>query len=377
MKTGRPFNEVLAEVKRIHDSKRDYSVDTSLLTMSTDGGGSLLSIDGMPESEPISTFSISDHSRGQILSRLAIPADYAKRLGQAENLRPLLDHNVNTLFRAEPATRLVRTLDGGCRAFLSDRYQVIDNYDIMATVLPEMQELTDRHGAVVESCELTESRMLIKIKITGINYSLGQITEGEYRGMDDLLHPMIYIGNSEVGKASVTIGPGIWRKVCENGLMVEEASLTQYHVGRGVTATKRGQKVEGGVERLFSDETKEAEDRAFLLKIRDVMRSAVTSMQFENLVQQFGQSKDLRITRPASAVEVITKRHGLTETEGERIMNALIAGGDLSMYGLTNAVTRAAQDARDYDRATELEELGGKLIGSAAREVHREIENNR
>ena len=39
-----------------------------------------------------------------------------------------------------------------------------------------------------------------------------------------------------------------------------------------------------------------------------------------------------------------------------------VAGGDLSAYGVVNAVTHSAEDVEDYDRATEFEALGGKLI---------------
>jgi len=34
----------------------------------------------------------------------------------------------------------------------------------------------------------------------------------------------------------------------------------------------------------------------------------------------------------------------------------------LSGYGLVNAVTGYSQEVDDYDRATEFEELGGKLL---------------
>ena len=36
--------------------------------------------------------------------------------------------------------------------------------------------------------------------------------------------------------------------------------------------------------------------------------------------------------------------------------------GDLSVWGLANAVTRTAEDVADYDRATELEATGGRVI---------------
>ena len=40
----------------------------------------------------------------------------------------------------------------------------------------------------------------------------------------------------------------------------------------------------------------------------------------------------------------------------------MIEGGDTSQYGLLNAVTAYSQDVSDYDRASELEELGGKIV---------------
>jgi hypothetical protein len=43
-------------------------------------------------------------------------------------------------------------------------------------------------------------------------------------------------------------------------------------------------------------------------------------------------------------------------------MRHLIEGGDLSAWGLGNAITRSAQDVDSYDRATELEAVGGKVI---------------
>lgn len=39
----------------------------------------------------------------------------------------------------------------------------------------------------------------------------------------------------------------------------------------------------------------------------------------------------------------------------------LIEGGDLSLYGLSNAVTRASQDVVSYDRATTLEGIGWQV----------------
>jgi len=65
---------------------------------------------------------------------------------------------------------------------------------------------------------------------------------------------------------------------------------------------------------------------------------------------------------PVKAVEMLTKKFALNDGENGSILRHLISGGDLSQYGLLNAVTAASQDVQDYDRATELERLGGQVL---------------
>jgi hypothetical protein len=61
-------------------------------------------------------------------------------------------------------------------------------------------------------------------------------------------------------------------------------------------------------------------------------------------------------------VEVLAQRYALTEVERSSVLRSLIEGGELSGYGLVNAVTNYSQQVVDYDRATELEALGGRLL---------------
>jgi hypothetical protein len=61
--------------------------------------------------------------------------------------------------------------------------------------------------------------------------------------------------------------------------------------------------------------------------------------------------------------DIDDERHqGLSSGEGDGILAHLIRGGDLSQWGLCSAIARMSQDIEDYDRATELERIGGKLI---------------
>jgi hypothetical protein len=65
---------------------------------------------------------------------------------------------------------------------------------------------------------------------------------------------------------------------------------------------------------------------------------------------------------PVKTVEVLASRYDLTDTERSGVLRHLITQGDLSGYGLVNAVTHFSQEVEDYDRATDFEVLGGKLI---------------
>ena len=58
----------------------------------------------------------------------------------------------------------------------------------------------------------------------------------------------------------------------------------------------------------------------------------------------------------------------LNQGEQSDVLRHLIEGGDLSRWGLANAVTRSSHDVKDYDRATELERVGGKVIDLATSE---------
>ena len=59
---------------------------------------------------------------------------------------------------------------------------------------------------------------------------------------------------------------------------------------------------------------------------------------------------------------MLANRYALNEQERAGVLRHLIAYADLTGYGLVNAVTHYSQDVDDYDRATEFEALGGRLI---------------
>lgn len=61
-------------------------------------------------------------------------------------------------------------------------------------------------------------------------------------------------------------------------------------------------------------------------------------------------------------VRLTSKDFKITENESAGVLQHLIEGKDLTLYGLSNAITRYSQDVESYDRATELESIGYNVL---------------
>jgi len=335
MKSGKTLVEMAQELQRQSEAKRDFIADTRTVEMTPDGQLVL-------ENGTRHEFPVSDHAHSQIAARLDIPAKYYNRMRQEDP--QLLSANVNNWFQDKPERRMVRTLDGQARAFLSDRYRRLDNFDLASSVLPVLGEMGD--GIQIISAEMTETRMYIKV----INKRLElEVQKG------DVVQAGMVLSNSEVGLGALKVEPLVYRLVCSNGLISADHAQKKYHVGR-VAADEDAYE-------LFSDETLKADDTAFFMKVQDTVRAAVDIAKFGTIVNRMREAIGQRIEGdPVKAVEVVAKEFGHSDKERSGILQHLIMGGDLSAYGMLNAITRTSQDVEDYDRATELERDGSRIL---------------
>ena len=95
----------------------------------------------------------------------------------------------------------------------------------------------------------------------------------------------------------------------------------------------------------------------------DVVAGAADQVKFNTLIDRISESTEEDIDGdPVKVVEVVQKKFNLNDVEKSGVMQHLIRGGDLTQYGLSNAVTAMSQDVEDYDRASDLERLGGQII---------------
>ena len=299
----------------------------------------MLDSDGADRIEPLE---IGDIAHRQIGTHLSIPAKYYERMRSEDP--GLLAHNVNTWLERTPAQRMIRVLDGKARAYLSNRYLRMDNYSIASAVLPILAEIPDVR---IESCQITDSRMYIK----AVNPRLQEdVTPG------DTVQAGVVISNSEVGLGSVNIQPLIYRLVCSNGMVVNDAATKRNHIGRATDAEENFQ--------LYSEKTLAADDHAFLLKVQDTVRAAAEEARFAQVVGMMREAAAIPMNTAdvPGVVKLASRQFGLTDSEGEGILQHLIEGHDLSLYGLSNAVTRYSQDVSSYDRASDLEIIGYNIL---------------
>ena len=351
MRSGISLVEMAKEIQRQAELKADYMMDTSRLRLEPYDSRLYLSAynqSGELAMEPLEVNSIAHR---QIGTHLKIPAAYYDKM--LEQYPELLSQNVNAWFQREPATRLVRTIDGTARAFLSNRYRRIDNLDIAGIVLPVLQEMEGMH---FESCQLTESRMYIKVVNTRLE---AEVVPG------DIVQSGIIISNSEVGLGSVNIQPLVYRLVCSNGMVVNDAQTRRNHVGRVNESSENYQ--------LYSEKTLEADDKAFAMKIQDTVRAVVDEVHFSRVVSLMKDAKDARMNTAdvPGIVKLVSRDFHITEDESSGVLQRLIEGNDLTLYGLSNAVTRHSQDVQDYDRATALEGIGYNILSMPVRQWNR------
>lgn len=353
MKSGRRLVDLAQELERQASAKRDFVIHTGTTEFVPVAGETTTDFAlqftvGVQELQPV----IRDLCHEQLGTHLGIPRVYYDRM--RTQAPALLAQNVNAWFRLCPERRLVRTLDNGARAFLSDRYRPLDHHELAEAVLPVLAETP---GVEIVSCEVTERRLYLK----AVNHRV----EGEV-AVGDAVQAGVAIANSEVGDGALRIEPLVYRLVCRNGLIAADHRMRRMHTGSRLDG-------HGEVQwELLRDATKAQSDRALWMQVQDLVRAALTQALFQQILAKLQATTQQPISGdPTKAVEVTAEKFRLSDTEQGSVLRYLVEGGSLTRWGLVNALTRTAEDLDSYDRATEFERFGGQVIELPRRDWER------
>lgn len=340
MKQGmKSIENLYGELIRQREARMDLIANTRSLSVSTENGISTLSIF---TDKDIYNFKVTDIAHRQIADRLGIPFKYYERM--MNEYPKLLDENVNSWLKFKAEKRMLRTLDGKLRAFLSNRYRRLDNLELVDHILPVIAQMKN---CSIASCDITETHLYLKV----INKSMkAEITEG------DIVQAGFVVSNSEIGLGALKVEPLVYRLVCKNGMISKDYAHKKYHTGRNVEDTDN-------TYELYSDETLKADDKAYFMKVQDIISAAVDETKFMLTVDKMRQAKSIKTgDNPVETVEVLGDKYLLNKNERASVLRHFIMDGNFSQFGLVNAVTRTSQDVEDYNRATELERIGGTIL---------------
>jgi len=280
-----------------------------------------------------------------------------KKAIKSIKMKANMNYNINAWFKDTPdERRMVRTLDGRVRAFLSSKYRPLDNFDVASAVLPMLVE----RQVQITSCELTETRMYIKGILPtlsdelppGLVYGRGH----DHLGKEGRLVAAIVVSNSDVGAGALRVEPSVFTTWCTNLAILGQSAMRKYHVGRSLDT--------GDDLEVYRDETRQADDNAFFMKVRDVAAAAFAEDKFRTAIEQIRTQgvRPIVSTNLPKVVEVATRRLALPESMQNDVLTFLARGGDLTAWGLSSAITEAANTAKDYEQATMLEHTGGQVL---------------
>lgn len=347
---------MFAEIVRQDEAKHDIVADTrrmsaNVTTLGVEDGPNrvLLHIDN-PQGE-VESVVLNDLALGQMGTALGIPRKYLDRM--LVTAPALLRTNIEHWLYQEPKRRLVRTFkpetpgDGYTgRAFLSDRYRRLDNIEIARKIFPVFDDIP---GLTFHQAAFTDTNFYLHAVLPRMERALA---------VGDIVQAGISIRNSEVGGSRLVIEPRLLRLICTNGMTVPDARFAARHVGKRIED-----------ETQFSDEAIRADDEAFWLMARDQVSNALSEVRFQEIVDKLSETMTgQKIEAPVAATETLQQRFALTDGEREAVLRNLVTDGDLSRWGMLNAVTATAKESENFDRRNDLEALGWEIANLSERE---------
>ncbi len=246
-------------------------------------------------------FPINDSCHNQVADKLEIPLKYYHRM--EEETPELLARNVNTWLERSEKDFFIRGLGDSIRAFLSDRYRVIDHLDVLLCALNELQA----HSAEIEDCFLSVTEMNIKVK--------SQSLQSFVRHKDDLITGGLFLTNSETGHKALRLEPRLFRVKCSNGLIIEELVTREIHIGNG----------------------DDLADEMVYLSLRRSIRELFKG--FGGIVEVLRESTEIKVRNPQKVISNVADHYKLSEVQKNNILMAFGAEPEFDKYGIANALT--------------------------------------
>lgn len=284
-------------------------------------------------------FGMNKYAQNQVANKLGIPVKYYDK---AATIPGLLEFNINTLLGQEPQEkRFVRTLDGNIRAFLSDRFLPLDNYEVMSeSIVPVLQDL---NNVEIKSSNISDTRMYLQVIFKNLVAEV----------LGDTVAYGVTISNSEVGAGAFDIRSWTWILRCTNGA-VHESIFRRAHIGGVYDPEEEGSYLKSDTIQKILIAQKG--------KIRDALDWAIKGDEFKRIISSYEAADNdvIPVSSISNTVENVTRKYNIPGAKDRIVYN--MGKERLTRYGLANAITALSHSEDDIDRQFEYEKIGGTML---------------
>jgi len=345
----------LEELERQMKNRYDIVVSGNTLSFGTENGTLRLEVP-----QPDNTFKfhgMTEYFQRQVARTVGMDYGYYEKCRNRKELQ-LLCNNVNT-WLPDSEKRLVRVLDNEAIGFLGPNYRCINNYDIAAVVFNTLERMKRETGLVynVLRVDLTESHMYIKITSPMLTDDILH-----FKGRGEPIQGGIVIRNTEVGDGAFVVEPFINVLVCTNGL-IRTKILRKVH--RGIS--------QGLGEIDWSSEVHKKRNEVLWAELEELITKTFTVETFRNWVREINEKAQVEIPKPTLAVDNVVKHFKLPKTIINALVDQYVKEQSPTVWGLSMAVTRVAQDQKDYEKQIEMERIGSDILSMNPKILMKEI----
>lgn len=346
---------LLATLEHQETIKHDIVVDPSYHIHFVDG--KLIVVEGGKSTE----FTPSKLFHSQVQDKLKIPAGYYNRM--LTDAVQLLDTNLNHWLKEEDRKFLIRTFQGAAeeyqntaRAFLSDRYGIIDNHQVLIEALDAIKA-TGVRVEIVEA-QLSETKMYLNIVCPDIEIQAKELLgrynpNGQRAKVGSGIISGFTLQNSEVGNGSFKIAPRALVLVCSNGMTSTKDVLKNVHLGAKMDELgfNKNKDVMNANRRLIQEQIKHA------------VKIFLSKEYLEKIVDQYTELGTPKIEAPIDKViEVVGKEYNINEERKANILKYFVEGGDTRRMGLASAMTFECQQLNNPDLKAETEVASFEML---------------
>lgn len=366
----RNLTELVSLLSAQHDQRHDIVQHSKGIRaeggrLHVDGAATTFDWSGVTQAEGV--YSPTAVFQEGAADKLGIPLAYLRKLHSEHPA--LWDANINGWLERDERKFMVRTFPGNggqpgvARALLSDKYQIIDNLDVLTAALDGVA----RAGITVEipdsGCDLTERRMYVRVVATNLEVAAPNFLSnyrapsGAWGAANPLVSAGFVITNSELGGGAFSVAPRVVVQVCTNGMTVTQDAHRVVHIGaRQDTGTIQ-----------WSATTNRKHLDLITAKTTDAVKHFLTRDYLTEFIAGIEARAANPIHEPESAIKTVCTTLKFTENQRADILSHFIKGGDVTAGGVMQAVTSVALTQTNGDTAAEMEASALRALEIAAK----------